>query len=837
MSSRFHLLLTMVLLSVGGNLLSQSNVEDSLRNRLNFLNRQQKTFSRDTMRVDAMNDISYWYMEHGELEKALHFAGEAGVLAKHISYPHGLGDALNYKGHAYTSYGEFETARTYYLDAKKVFEALKDSSGMAHSWLNLANANYEAGNHRQSLLEFDEAMKLYLALKDRDGESDLYNFYGILQHSLGNFDTANFYFRKALVMKQTLGDKEAVCSSINNLGMVCQTRGDYRAALEYYDKSIALAKKINSNVELALGYNSLGIVHHHLGNFDVSLDYHYKSLELYESLSNKTQMGSSLNNIGVLYHELGSYEKAKEFYLRSAAIKEDLHDRPALADTWNNIGLIFNYEQKLDSALVYHEKALAIRTLLKDKQGMGDSYCNIGIVYYHRKQYDIANDYNILAMEIFEAMDDYYRSSVTCANAGLIYIESGQTERGRIFLEQALKGAKLIAAKPLLAEIYKGMMQADSANGDFRAAFENQKLYILYRDSLYNEVSEREMMQREMQYDFDKRAAQDSVANAKQSEIQKAKFDKQTAELQARRNQEYALFGGLALVVVFAGFMYNRFRVTNRQKKIIEVKELETREQKMLIEEKHKEITDSINYAERIQRSFLASKSELDKNLVDYFVFFRPKDVVSGDFYWATELKNGNFVYVTADSTGHGVPGAIMSILNIASLEKAVEANVSAATILNATRKLIIDRLKKDGTPEGGKDGMDCSLIVLSKDKKSLHYAAAHNPVWIVTANSLSEYVADKMPVGKHDREETPFAEHCVALSPGDVVYTATDGFADQFGGTKGKKFKYSRLKQLLFEIHQKPMSEQQAILRQTIDEWVGELEQVDDICIIGVRI
>ena len=306
----------------------------------------------------------------------------------------------------------------------------------------------------------------------------------------------------------------------------------------------------------------------------------------------------------------------------------------------------------------------------------------------------------------------------------------------------------------------------------------------------------------------------------------------------------------IGYVVGFILFVYAIIRISvsrlvkakNQLEKVVKERTAEVVEQKHLIEEKHKEITDSINYAERIQRSFLATKDVLDENLKDYFVFFKPKDVVSGDFYWAHKLSNENFVLATADSTGHGVPGAIMSLLNITSLEKAIEYHHEPADILNYTRQNIIERLKKDGSAEGGKDGMDASLIVFDFLNRKLSIAAANNPVWIVrknenTGTELIEVKPEKMPVGKHDKQDVPFTQQELLLQSGDVVYTLTDGFPDQFGGEKGKKFMSKNLRELLAVNSHLPMQQQKDILLKTFTNWVGALEQIDDVTIIGVRI
>ena len=262
-------------------------------------------------------------------------------------------------------------------------------------------------------------------------------------------------------------------------------------------------------------------------------------------------------------------------------------------------------------------------------------------------------------------------------------------------------------------------------------------------------------------------------------------------------------------------------------------------EQRQIIEEKQKEMIDSINYAEHIQRSFLPSNNMLKDAFKDYFVFFQPKDIVSGDFYWASKLSNDSFMFLTADSTGHGVPGALLSVLNISCIEKAIEiAKLTEPNdILNHTRDSIIQILRKDGSVEGGKDGMDCSLISFDFQKNTLTYSVANNPVWIVRKNEIIEFKPDNMPVGKHTNDTVLFTQHTVDLFDGDIVYTITDGFADQFGGTKEKKFMKKKLKELIIMISPKTMQEQKEDLKIIFNNWKADLEQVDDVTIIGIKI
>lgn len=268
-------------------------------------------------------------------------------------------------------------------------------------------------------------------------------------------------------------------------------------------------------------------------------------------------------------------------------------------------------------------------------------------------------------------------------------------------------------------------------------------------------------------------------------------------------------------------------------------------EQKELIEEKQKEIVDSINYAKRIQTAMLASEQLFKKSLKNYFLLFEPKDIVSGDFYWASPLSDGRFVLVTADSTGHGVPGAMMCMLNISCLNEAVNERkyTNPADILGHARQRIISSLAEDGSEEGGKDGMDCSVTIFDFKSKTLTFAAANNPVWIIRNHTetnvpeLLELKPDRMPVGKHAKDNVPFTEKTFELKAGDMVYTLTDGYCDQFGGPRHKKFTYRRLKEILLKIASSPSNEQKKILHDTLNDWRGSNEQVDDILLIGVKI
>lgn len=306
---------------------------------------------------------------------------------------------------------------------------------------------------------------------------------------------------------------------------------------------------------------------------------------------------------------------------------------------------------------------------------------------------------------------------------------------------------------------------------------------------------------------------------------------------------EFVISGGLLVftVALFSVFLIRtRYRLTlNEIRSRLELaksKEIIEEERNVVIEQK-KEITDSINYARRIQRAFIPAESEFNSCFTDSFVLFKPKDIVSGDFYWMHK-KNNKIYYATADCTGHGVPGGFMTMLGLSFLEEIIDSKRSdnPAEVLNLLRDKIINTLKQGASSEENKDGMDIVLCCVDTKERVLTYAAANNSFYIGRGGALIDLKADKQPCGFfHDPK--PFTAYEYQLEQGDCVYTFTDGYADQFGGPKGKKFRYKQFETLLIDNCKKPFTHQKEILGSAFENWKGKLEQVDDVLVIGVKI
>ena len=357
-------------------------------------------------------------------------------------------------------------------------------------------------------------------------------------------------------------------------------------------------------------------------------------------------------------------------------------------------------------------------------------------------------------------------------------------------------------------------------SGNFRNAYLYHVKFKQITDSIFNNENNEQLNQTKINFELEKKRAEQLQ--------QKALTD---ADKKRQNIIILSVVLVLLIVSVFSLFLFKRFKITNQQKEIIS-------QQKELVEEKQKEISDSINYAKRIQTSFLANELEFKKYFADYFILFNPKDIVSGDFYWTASVDSKFYVAV-ADSTGHGIPGAFMSLLNISLLNEAVLSKNYSSTvdILNFVRRILILGLKPDESGQGGNDGMDCVLISIDFKTMEMEFSGANNPLWIVREGAIIELKPDKMPVGRSPKEFVSFTSQKFQVQKGDLIYSFTDGYADQFGGPKGKKFKYKQLEEMLLKNHQYVLSLQKETLHQTFINWKNSLEQVDDVTILGFKI
>ena len=705
---------------------------------------------------------------------------------------------------------------------KQVIKTAKHDTIIVNAWIAWDNIIWKADPEMDFLLNQKIDSLCAKNLKKKLNKQAKANFMMSRAFALNNIGSSYTYqgnyakaiesYTQSLKIKEEIGNKKGIAHSLNNIGVIYKEQGDYARAIESYTQSLKIEEEVGDKKGIAISLNNIGGIYTNQGDYAKAINYCTQSLKIEEEIGNKQGIATSLNNIGDIYSHQGDNVKAIDYYSRSLKTEEEVGNKRGIANTLNNFGSIYKEQGDYTKAIDYHNQSLKIKKELGDKKGISGSLNDIGNIYKEQGNYTKSFEY--------------------CQQSLSIALEIGAA----------------LETKQAASSLWK----VNKKLGRYKESLEMHELFIATRDSMDSEANQKAVIRQEYKYAYEKQAAADSLIAAEAGKVTNAllaaeKAENKQNELEAneskleakqQQQQKYFLFGVLALAMIFGAIIFNRFKLANKQKGIIEKQKQIVDQAFNGLEEAHKEITDSINYAERIQRSFLAADQLLNENLNEYFVYFNPKEAVSGDFYWAGKLANGNFAMVNADSTGHGVPGAIMCILNVSSIEKAVENNAtSPPDIFNQTRKTIIERLKKDGSDEGGKDGMDASLISFNKGKTKMTYVAAQNSIWIIRDGVFTEIKPEKMPVGKHDNDDIPFNGGEYDIQKGDQIYTLTDGFQDQFGGPKGKKFMIKRMREYVLSISHLPMAEQHQKLNEAFSDWKGDLEQVDDVCVIGVRI
>ena len=590
--------------------------------------------------------------------------------------------------------------------------------------------------------------------------------------------------------------------------------------LKYAQQSLALAEKLNYKKGIANALNNIGYAYDMHGQIEKALECHMKSLKISESVNYKNAIASSLINIGYIYSNQEQYEKALEYYTQALKLGEELKSFRDNAVILGNIGRIYTKLGQNEKALEYCLKAFKIQEEINDKRGIATSLTTLGTFYQNDGQMEKALDYFLKSLKIREELKDTKGIAYSLTYIGSHYFKQKDYVKAEDFCRRALNQANspetIINVSKHLSEIYV-------AQGKYKQAFEMQLLFKQMSDSINNQETQKASVRKQMQYEFEK----------KEVAVQAEQDKKDAIVLEERQMQKiilWSVFSGFLLVIIFSGFILNRWRITQRQKKIIET-------QKALVDQRNLKITDSISYAQRIQEAILP-KDDLLKNLFsDSFIFFRPKDIVSGDFYWVGD-KGNKKIFTVVDCTGHGIPGAFMSMIGNTLLNEIVndEGIEESDKILNCLKEKVIHSLKQS-EQQGVNDGMDLALCVLDKSNNILNFSGARNSLYHIRNNVLTEYRGDKQSIGFERGKGKPFTKYTIEVQKGDTIYLFSDGFVDQKGGKEERKFYYAPFQQLISSIQQEPMDKQREILITTFNEWKGNLEQIDDVLVMGVRI
>ena len=518
------------------------------------------------------------------------------------------------------------------------------------------------------------------------------------------------------------------------------------------------------------------------------------------------ELSDLYSTFGFVNIRISDFNQAEKSFEKSLKIRTELHDKPAIAASYNQLARASMLNKKYDKAEEYYIESIKIRKENEYYSALLWSYIGIASLYMEIKEYDKTLDYfqKIEGLKTKHSLSDK-RSTIMCLHGeGQIKNNLEKFEDAKIPLIKSLQIAEDIGVKPIQYQIHLDLYKSYRNLKNNEKALYHFEKYHEIKETVLNEENSNKLKQQQISFAVEKSEKEAEIERLKNVELKKA-------------NDEIT-------------------------------------KQKEEIEEIHKEISDSINYAQKIQETVLPTSKILSDNLGDFFVLFKPKDKVSGDFYWWANVGNTS-VITAADCTGHGVPGAFMSMLGVSLLREIVikEKIINPSDVLGKLRTQIIKALKQTGEAGTQKDGMDMAIISINHETNMVQFSGANNPLYIITERNLSgfqnltglvedstnlfyEIKPNKMPIAIYEKNDA-FTTHEIQLEKGDQVYMFSDGYADQFGGPKGKKFKYKPFKKLLLDNADKTMLEQKEILNTAFEDWKGDVEQIDDVVLIGIKI
>ncbi|UKN01904.1 SpoIIE family protein phosphatase [Paracrocinitomix mangrovi] len=675
---------------------------------------------------------------------------------------------------------------------------------------------------------------------------------------------------------------------------------DWDSALMYLDSATIQGENVKDDFTHGLIDLHKGWYYQDISAYDTSKSFFFSSLEYFKSANAYQKVADVYGNLGNAFLDVGDLKNSLDYQLKSLETNEAILMMSADEDTremairgrayaWSNISSIYKILDQYTKSLDYEYKALEYELEKGDDSvGMGISFISIGTTYESLGIKDSALYYTNLAHGIFKrhffsnglisSLLTLYRFSEADGKPNLDllteayqvaaefqdkkseltvlgYLVAGDFGFSKDSLENMVNRGHYLIEEYDLANSQYGFFEDEAkyraSVGEYREAYASLLRYV----DLYQKIKQNnelvDFKNAELRHEYQMQSMQDSLNFEKTLHEQKLSNER---EVSRQKTIIVISSFGMVILIVFMVFLLRAFRVKKKTNQQLSEKNFMIERQKEIVEEKNTEITASINYAKRLQEAILPPLKSINSAFDDSFVYYEPKDVVSGDFYWFE--KSNNLVFLAAaDCTGHGVPGAMVSVVCFNALNRSVkEFNLhDPADILNKTRELIIETFQKSG--ENVKDGMDINLCAFDHKNKKVYYAGANNPLWIVRNNkhipveqlaqvatvegeefSLIELKADKQPVGLYEGM-SDFRQIEIQIFEDDRFYLFTDGFADQFGGTKGKKLKYRNFKQLILDHFNQPMPSQGDNLKKFMDDWMKDFDQIDDICVIGVKV
>jgi serine phosphatase RsbU (regulator of sigma subunit)/uncharacterized protein HemY len=781
-------------------------------NELNGVLEDLQAYKASRDGQDALGKVTkfkafYYYFKINYKEAKAEFAKARDIFKKLNDQPSltgiimGLGVAEFKLGELKESIVTLEAAL---VEAKK----LRDTLLIADCLTNLSLSEFSIGNIDKSIKQQEEANALYLRLNNPNRyQSGILNMSANLM-SVGKHTLALNYLLSALDNSKKNNDQYLIALCYRTLSDLHLKNNDTLKAVQYLTNGLDLSRKHKLIKEEASFLRGLGQIETYKGHYELAADYLKQSETIYTSLNITREIDAVYAALGNLYIKQKEYAKAEEYYLKSLELSKKMGAKNSIAGMYSNLGVIHYEQGNYDRSIEYYMQALDIRKQMNAPYMIADSYLTLSNSYYSKKEYEKSYDYYKKYHQLLDSVRNV-SSKKEIADMQTKY-ETKEKEQQISLLSKDQQVKTL-----LLEQNTRELMNQQLMNNN-----KLREIELLNKDKIINETNLK---------------ASRHAESEKQKELEIANKDKIINEKEANRQKQvrYLFTGGFVIALVLALFILRSYVQKRKDNATITTQKKEVEEQNNLIRQQKKEITDSINYARRIQQAILPYRSDIA--IKDFFILYKPKDIVSGDFYFYRETPNG-YLAAVADCTGHGVPGAFMSLIGSKELKEITEQSFSPGKILSRLNKALKQTLKQN-SEDATRDGMDIVLVHVNGNRVT--YAGANRPLWYISPaqQELKEIKATKHAIGGLTDNDQEFEEHVLELGKGDVIYLSSDGFADQFGGDKGKKLTTKKMKEALVKISGNPMHEQENYLDRTIETWRGNIEQLDDICVIGIRV